>query len=324
MESNIYDFDDLMDEANEYNIFFGFVNDLGLATENELKFNGEVEAAKRYQESSLSEFIDLYSNFDSSVENSIKGDDKSTLSCSNDSNSICAEGDSLKSHSRDSSNCDNQSGDKSQFMTSSTPSGDVKCEMYPLALYSEPKDRSTISTYQQPRETRIKYLLRFPRLMQEFSNAGDFDKLMVLFNDVFIPDCLLLTHAIPPILGREKICQLLRYLQRGIPDYFVMFSNVVRTKRRLITMKGNSFGTFPFANSNTKSFVDPFENVPIETFDEYHQAQKQIYDTLKSQSKDIKFERRVTWYLVLSKDRQHIEKMMACNSKIDLFSGGQS
>ena len=59
MESNIYDFDDLMDEANEYNIFFGFVNDLGLATENELKFNGEVEAAKRYQESSKTEFIDL-------------------------------------------------------------------------------------------------------------------------------------------------------------------------------------------------------------------------------------------------------------------------
>ena len=147
---------------------------------------------------------------------------------------------------------------------------------------------------------------------------------MTLFKDVFVSDCLLLTNAIPPIVGREKICQLLRHLQRGIPDYYVVFSSIVRTKRRLITMKGNSFGTFPFSNSKTKSFIDPFENVSIDTLDEHHKTQKQIYDTLKSQNKDIKFERRVTWYLVLSKDRQSIEKMMACNTKIDLFSGGQS
>ena len=189
-----------------------------------------------------------------------------------------------------------------------------------LPHYSPPK--LELASFQLPNEPRIRYILRSIKLWQEFRNSGNLEKLHILVNDIFVKDCLLFMHnAMPPLVGPSQIFAQTISLNRNIPDLCMFFNSVVRSKRRLITFKGNSFGTIPYAKTDDRSTStwNFFEHTPLDKLDEYHKLQKQKYDTLKSQNKVIKFERSCVWMVVLSRDAKYISKIMTMNLKVSVY-----
>ena len=124
-----------------------------------------------------------------------------------------------------------------------------------------------------------------------------------------------------PMIGRDKILEQHKSILRYVPDFCVVYTKIVRSKKRLITIKGNSFGTFPYANAVDKTINswNIFENASIDRLDEHHKTQKQKYDTLKSQNKIIKFERSVTGYIMLSRDMKRFTKIISCDIKVYVY-----
>ena len=148
------------------------------------------------------------------------------------------------------------------------------------------------------------------------------EKLKELFDDTLAQDCIQLNALSPPMVGREKIYDVQISIQRNIPDYCVFYSNIVRTKKRLITLKSNCFGSLPYTNNpcdKTTNAWNFFETTPYEMLDEHYKLQKQKYDTLKSQNKIVRFEKRATWHVILSRDARQIIKIMAYNVKVDVY-----
>ena len=290
-DSDSNEMDEIIDEVNEYPQLFDYITVCGLSTENDLKFDGNVESAKQYEvNQAASALLDMYNTLDSNID----------LNSAVDTREM-----------EDAGNFIDRSELKDNFQTS-----------FSLPLYSPPATHGHLTTFQQAHEPRIKYLLRSVKLWQEFANSGDLDKLQVLFNDILTEDCLSINNnSIPAIVGRQKIFEQRVSLNRNIPDFCVLYNNVTRPKKRVITFKGNSFGTLPYTHVNDKSTMtwNIFEYAPIEKLDEYHKIQKQKYDTLKSQNKIIKFERRGTWFLLLSRDSKYISKIMATNTKVEVF-----
>ena len=145
--------------------------------------------------------------------------------------------------------------------------------------------------------------------------------LKILFDDVIANDVILITQGNPPLSGCNSFYQILISLHKNIPDMCIFFNKILYSKKRLITMNGNRFGTFPYANAYDKSRTawNIFEHAPIEKLDEYHKIQRQKYDVLKSQNKPVEFERRATWHFILTRDLKCVKKIIACEEKIDIF-----
>ena len=290
-DSDSNEMDEIIDEVNEYPQLFHYITVCGLSTENDLKFDGNVESAKQYEvNQAASALLDMYNTLDSNIDLNSAVDTKEM---------------------EDTGNFIDRSELKDNFQTS-----------FSLPLYSPPATHGHLTTFQQAHEPRIKYLLRSVKLWQEFANSGDLDKLQVLFNDILTEDCLMLCNsALPPIVSRQKVYQQSVSLNRNIPDYCVFHNNITRPKRRLITFKGNSFGTLPYANANDESTLtwNIFEYVPTSSLDEHHSLQKQKYYDLKVQNKAIKIEQRASWFLLLSRDTRHIVKIMTTGAKTDVL-----
>ena len=86
--------------------------------------------------------------------------------------------------------------------------------------------------------------------------------------------------------------------------------------------KCNSFGTIPSVSANDKStsIWNIFESAGLtEELDEHQQFQKQKYDTLKSQNKVIRFERRFVWAVMLNRHIKQISKSLMTKSVIDIY-----
>ena len=284
----------MFDDVNDYSLFNSNIN-FGLENESELQFNGEIEPTKQFFETGSPE-IDLWGFEEPCEDNEI--DEPNQSSISNLTISSCNFPDTISS-------------------LNSISSIPIREDLW---LSAEAKLSAT--EFQREHEPRIKYLLRFPKLWQEFMNSGNFEKLKILFADILSEGCIQLNSLSPPIVGREKMYNVQVSIQRNIPDFCVFYSNIVRSKKRLITMDGTSFGSFPYANSSCDKTISAwnfFETAPINIFDEHHKLQKQKYDTLKSQNKVIKFERRATWHIILSRDLRQIVKVMAFNVKNDIF-----
>ena len=212
----------------------------------------------------------------------------------------------------------------------------IECAQIKIENYSSPRNvydthlspffrsvsshKSNATTFQKLKESRIKYLCRFPKLYQEFFNSGNFDMLKILFDDVIAKDIILITQGNQQLMGRERFHQLLISIYENIPDMCIFFNEIVHSKKRLINMNGNSFGTFPYANSCDKSRAawNIFEYALIEKLDEYHKIQKQKYDVLKSQNKPIKFERRATWHFILTRDLKCVKKIVTFTEKTEI------
>ena len=291
--SEMSDYDDeIIDTLNEYPTIFNYVTDCGLETENKLKFDGDAELAKKYEENeAASALLDLYNANESNLSTNGYSD---------------AEAKKIET-----SGSSDGALDGEDFLLKMSLLDSVRKPSYNLP-----------TTFQRPHEPRIKYLVRSLKLWQEFSNSGDLDRLQVLFNDIMTKDCLLInSSAFPPVLGRDKIFEQRVSFSQYIPDFCFFFNNIDRPKKRVITFNGNSFGTLPYPNVNDKSTAswNIFEFAPAKKLDEEHEIQKQKYDLLKSQNKTIKFERRASWFVLLSRDVKYIKKIMAANTKMEIF-----
>ena len=218
---------------------------------------------------------------------------------------------------------ENQScGDSVTMSMSSTGHSYTDNETFSLPRYLPPK--TDANTFQVSKEPRMKYLVRSIRLWQEFTNSGDMDKLKVSFDDILPDDCMVLNGVSPPLVGRDKIFEQKMSLNRNIPDYCVFYSNIVHSKKRLITITVHSFGTFAYKKPQSKSdrmttFWYCFEELPIEKLDEHHKIQKQKYDLMKSRNEVIRFEKHATWHFILSRNLKSISKMMVRTFKIDIY-----
>ena len=285
--------DEIIDQINEYPPLLGYLRDCGLAIENELTFNGDIELARKYDEcEAASALIDLFHAGDSHVALNSSLQEENTL---------------MRIENEEPSGSSYESKDEVNVA-------------FLLPLYSPPKLQ--ITTLRKVNEPRMKYLLRSLKLWQELRNSGDMEKLKVLLDDTLTEECLMFLHStLPPIIGRQKIYEQNVSYNQNIPDLCLFHNNIVRTKKRVITFNANSFGTLPYANANDRTTWswNFFESVPIEKLDEHHQLQKQKYDTLKSQNKVIKFERKCVWFAMLSRDLKHITKIMATDIKVDIY-----
>ena len=178
--------------------------------------------------------------------------------------------------------------------------------------------------FQRHRESRASYLLRSLKLWQEFTNSGNLDNLKILLYDILRKDCIHIGDSSgTATVGRDEIFELQSSFQNLFPDYCVFLNNITRTKKRAITARVNSFGTFSNTTSaQDKLFSSPwniFENTPIEKLSEHHKIQKQKYDVLKSQKKSFKFETTGMWYLCLTKDCRQVYKIASSKEKVEIF-----
>ena len=164
------DFDNFMDEANEFDLLFGCIHNFGLDTENELKFNGDAELARIYQQKSddvLSDFIDIYSQPDV-INNNDKNSDSTGFSTietkpsedtiqivSNNAGTKTIHNNVLDTVFKTENNKNNNITRGSSGSVMGTASKTSKT--FSLALYTMPKQSSTITTFQETNESRVKY-----------------------------------------------------------------------------------------------------------------------------------------------------------------------
>ena len=194
-----------------------------------------------------------------------------------------------------------------------------KADLSLMNLHNESSKAKPL--FQIDREPRAHFLLRSPKLWQEFLNSGNLAMLKKLLIDILTEDCLFQLHAKASIVGVDKIFELQCSNLDNLPDYYVLFSNIKRVKRRLWTLKSNAFGTLLPANGNDNlsHIWNIFEHTPVGSLDEHHKLQKQKYDYLKSQNKMIKLERRSFYCLVLNRKMTKFQKVMASESILDVF-----
>ena len=191
-----------------------------------------------------------------------------------------------------------------------------KADVFVLARFSTPSPTVEVFIFQQPKESRMKFLLRSPKLWQEFLNSGNLEKLKTLFGDILIDDCLLLPYMCSPIVGSNKIYNLQKSSLENVPDLYVLFSNIQHTKRRLVTMKTRMFGTL--TDTKASSSWNFFEHTSQDKMDDYNKTQKEKYDSTKSQKKLVKFESTSTWYLTLNRNMTQITKITTNNVKMEI------
>ena len=174
---------------------------------------------------------------------------------------------------------------------------------------------------QYANEPRSKYLLRFPQLYQEFMNSSNLEKLKTLVYDVITENCIFHIQTSPPIVGVDKIYNMQCMTLKTAPDWYVLFSKMNRIKKRIWTLRSKSSGTLPynFTNMDREKTYWNFVGMPIEKLDEFHQLQKQKYDTLISQKKLIKFERTSKWYFFLNRECSQFDKVMAYHTHLEIF-----
>ena len=303
-----------------------FMDEFRLNNDDEWKISSDAVNNESYFELlDLNNFFYAYSDdiekscdghtdiFDSTVENVTAKD--STIQISNPSSS-------------DVSNCEifsNQCIDNNDNNNCPSTTSSIKGLIKPflLAINSNPIIQSlkNVTTFQLPNETRMKYLIRYPKLQEQFFNSGDLEKLKILFNDVMVKDVVVLNHSFPLFVGRNKVFEIYVSLLRNIPDVCVFNKRGIRSGHRTIMHQASSYGSAPYVHANDKSTEkwNIFENTPVEKLDAFHKIQKQKYDMLKSQNKMIRYEKSSIWYLSLDKELQHFSKMRSTNEKVEIL-----
>ena len=310
--SRLSNFDEFSDRAQEYDLLKNFFKDYGviIKTENELKFDDDKEKASKYK-NDHDELMDSptptpmhYGIFPSNIDDSyFERYNTSTSSC----NTFHSDSKPVETKVSKSPSTDNNSN--------------IILDDVSLSLTNSAPQHCITSIFRKRNEPRTKYFLRFPKLCQEYFNSGNLDKLKLLFNEFLAEDLTVVTKGNPPLKGRDNFYQAMCSMQKNVPDMCIFFSNSGYLNRKVISLDGNSFGTFVYANSPDESRAawNTFEYASIDTFDDHHIIQKHKYDMLKCQNKPIKFERRAKWQYVLSPDFTTIEKMSAFNEKVDIF-----
>ena len=152
-------------------------------------------------------------------------------------------------------------------------------------------------------------------------NSSNLEKLKIFLYDVLSEKCIFHIQTSPPVVGAEKIYEMQCMTLKSAPDWYVLVSKMRRIKKRIMSVKSKSSGTLPHNMTllDKKTSYWNFLGMPIEKLDEFHQLQKQKYDTLISQNKMIKFERSATWYFFLNRECKKFEKVMAYQTQLEIF-----
>ena len=151
-------------------------------------------------------------------------------------------------------------------------------------------------------------------------NSGDLNKFKIFLDDILTDDCMFHMITSPHFEGRETIYSSYLTILRNSPDFYVLFSNVKRVKKRIISFNCNSFGTLPFKDSQECSpTLYNFFGSTLHSLDDFHKEQKHKFDLLKCQHKVIKFERKTNWNFILNREVNNVCKVMAKTTRLEIF-----
>ena len=216
--------------------------------------------------------------------------------------------------------------DRPNEENSSTNDTDLKFKLVP---HNTRIDRLLVSSkdlllepriFQNLKEPRIQFLLRFPYIWQELLNSGNLLRLKSLWEDVMTDDCQMHLFTSPPFKGLDKFYEMACNLLRLSPDYYMICSNIRRLKKRVIAFYCRSYGTLPSVREPENSVNEfNFGGSSLESLDEFHRAQKVKYDMLRSGNKQMRFERKSFVYLMLNRECNKIAKMVTKASKVEIF-----
>ena len=191
------------------------------------------------------------------------------------------------------------------------------------STYYNTKDSIPPIVLQCPKEARTKYLLRFPKMYQEFMNSSNIEKLKALIYDTFTQDFVYHILTSPPMMGIENIYEMQCQTLLSSPDFYVSIGDIKYFNRRTITCLGTSFGTVPYIATepqpNKRTSFWNFLGLSPQMLDVFHQIQKQKYDLLISQKKTIRFKRKTRWYLFLNKESSKFKKGMALFATLEIL-----
>ena len=269
-----------------------------------LTFNGNVDLAKEYNLKSQSsfDFVGPQSEMSTSIEDVIENDVDNELPVYAKNNEI-----------NEQNHCDVKLGFNNNLLVSrsTTISRPIK--------HPEAARVKSLSPFQHANEPRSKYLLRSPKLLQEFWNSGDLAKIKSLADDIVVDDCILLTSTSPPKVGRDKVYGHYVSVLQNSPDFYILFNNIKKTSRRSITLTSTSFGTLPYVLNEDAKTPWNFFGMPLDKLDEFHKIQKQKYETLKSQHKVITFEKKGIWLMEMNVEKNRFTKIMAKQCFLEVF-----
>ena len=161
-----------------------------------------------------------------------------------------------------------------------------------------------------PDEPRIPYLLRFPKLIQIALNSGDFKMLKGLLDQVTTNDCLFLVESIPPIVGKLDIVETFRAFIAVSPDSIVFVSNVKHAKRRIISFKVTTSGTFLFQNPKD-TMLGIVDKYFVESMGEDMTSMKLLYNRCKMEKIGMKFKVKSLAVCGVNEELTEIEKIMS-------------
>ena len=175
-----------------------------------------------------------------------------------------------------------------------------------------------------PNESRMKYLLRVPSIMQAAINSSNFVLLKNLLDFAFTENCLYKTPYLEPIYGRDLILKTFKTVVNVFPDWFILFSKP-QAYHRCITVAMHLTGT---GGRRTGIELQPNESdylynflkcIPEENMDEKMLILKQKYEKIMSENKLFRVVQVSTLFLVLNEEKTHIEKRIVHNHSFDLF-----
>ena len=173
-------------------------------------------------------------------------------------------------------------------------------------------------------ETRLQYLLRVPSLMQNATNASDYDKLKLVIDDAFTENCYVKTAYVDLCHGRDNLLQVIMTTKMNIPDYYLLYSEP-KFYKHCISLKQFSFGSGikNKLDGNTQLW-NPFENkTMIEKMNEDMLKLKQQYDKYMSEDNSCRFVFKAVAFFILNKEMTHFEARIVKSVSLQLFEDKQ-
>ena len=221
--SEEYKNEDEVEEADFIDKYFG---GCGSDSEISLSFQGDINLAKSYLEQ----------------------DDNNCLrnAASLEKASASSDKRKLNSNSYEISNKQNSSSDDDNMSNNSASRTSTRLIPKNPCSFS---DLSTTTLYQYTGESRMQYLLRFPKLLQIAVNSSDFEMMKKLYNEVLTDDCIFQGGIYGLSSGRQKILEISASTVGIMPDYYAIAFNIKRVKKRMITHSLFTTGT-QHRNSN--------------------------------------------------------------------------
>ena len=166
-------------------------------------------------------------------------------------------------------------------------------------------------------ETRMEFLTRSPRLMQNCVNGYDFAGLKILVDEIFVEDCKFKTPALPKeLVGRNVIVRYWESVLTAAPDLIVVLKSP-EVNFRVISIKVLSVGTSILRGSKDDHLWN-FLKYGKDDNDVYGKQLKLRVDALIEANKQVRFTSRSILHLVLNESRTHFERFISTRRSLEI------